>query len=296
MPYKDMVLEDLLKGIAKVSEGNIEISSDYDSSAIYKASNFLNEIQGYDLSNTQDIEKYQKLTGFDTKTRILEYTQLQKDSTQRAIESYLGEYAKKHFKSLLGEIDERYLADLVLDIVPESPMPREEKDSDNYNHTRGLIYNAKETFKSLRENPEKAIREDIERQSELLKPFLAANSSKLLQIIQEENNQRFYGTLIKYGGASKFLETTHNYLGRLSKEYEKKKGELNEDITKKIESYDEFLSTEERARLLSNESERSSELDKKYKDIGNLQEITGKVLAITIGTIKAKEEREEEEA
>jgi hypothetical protein len=288
-----MVLEDLLKGIAKVSGGNIEISSGYDSSAIYKTSNFLNEIKGYDLSNTQDVEKYQKLTGFDTKNRILEYAQLEKDSAQRAIESYLGEYTKKHFKSLLGEIDERHLADLVLDMVPESPMPNGEKDSDNYNHTRGLIYDAKETFKSLRENPEKAVREDIERQSELLRPFLAANPGKLLQIIEEENNQRFYGTLVKYGGASKFLETTNNYLGRLSKEYEKKKGELDEDMTKKIESYDGFLSTEERARLLSKENKRSSELDKKYKDIGNLQGIIGKVLGITIGTLKAKEEREE---
>ena len=60
-------------------------------------------------------EKYQKLIGSDTKNRSLEYAELEKDSAQRAIDFHLREYAKKHFKSLLGEIDERNLAKLVSD-------------------------------------------------------------------------------------------------------------------------------------------------------------------------------------
>jgi len=225
-----MALEGILEKLSVEKDGEIKASDKYDSQVLYGASEGLAELKRANLDSREGLANYKTLTGDDPKNYSHQRLNFRKETRLRGGQEDLGAYVDQNFTEIVEkDVDEQAQISLAYKYCPTKDIS--EDKAKPYNTTRKTVSDVKETIKKINENPDKYIKEEMEKETPLMARYIARFAEEFFEIEKMEAQQNAVQSLQKYK-PNKFITDTKKYLTGQSTELREKESELRKKLLK----------------------------------------------------------------
>ena len=281
-----MALEGILDKLTVEKDGEFKASNKYDSQVLYGTNEGLAELDRTDLDSEEGLAKYKTLTGDDPKNYSHRKLTFRKDKRLRGGQKDFGAYVDNNFEKITDELDEQTQTQIAYSFCPTKDISGNKAKP--YNATRITISDAEETINNIIGNPDKYIKEEMEKETPLMARYIARFAEEFIEIEKSEAQYGALQAIQKYTPA-KFITDTKKHLGEQSKEFRKKDSALREKINEKLESA-KGLRARSRAKLIEKEYKQLEKLNEEYIDIEMEKRLIQETVSHAITTIKGKYE------
>lgn len=284
-----MTLEKILEDLIVRKGDKRKVKSIYTPRKFYNFAEGLAKLREADLSTTEGLKTYKRLTGENPEDYSFEETNLRRKTWVSEGNEDLSVYIHAHFNDLVREPDELTREKLALTYCPTKKSRNE-----NYESARKVVAKSKEILEEIENNPKKFLKRNAG--SPLMAYYLQAFEGEYFDLKQREAKVSSSLAVRHYGSAD-FLKTSKEIIDKQYKELEKKELEIQEKISKKV--YEKsvktgrLLSATEEVRLIGSLRKEISKLSERYPDASMRDDLAGNCAGLALKFLKEKYKKPE---
>ena len=271
-----MTLDDMLGNLVTKKGNKWEVNSNYAPSSILEAAKGLDELRKADLSTKDGLKAYSTLTGDNPTNYSAEKLDLRKEARSRGGQISLSSYVDKHFKNVIGELDEAAQVSLGFQYCPRIDI----SGNNPYNATRGIVIASKETLEQIERDPDKFFTEELKKETPLMGHYMTMFTREFLDISQREARQNASLAITKYNPAKFLIDTKglfQTHYGEAIK--------IQEAIRTKIEVAQKNHGTVLTAAEIANLTSAKQKDLEKFSEAGNLSPFITDVTTRVVNTL-----------
>lgn len=282
-----MTLEKTLDGLTVREGDKRKVRSTYAPRKFYDFAKSLDELGEADLSTTEGLKTYKRLTGEDPINHSFEETGLRRKAWVSGGNGDLSAYIHLHFNDLIGELDEPTQAKLAVTYCPTK-----ESRKEDYESVRKLVAKSRRTLKEIETDPKGFIERNAG--SSLMAYYLRAFSEEYLDLKRRES---ITGSLlaVRHYGSANFLSTSNALINKQHKGLNEERKSLQIEIDKKVDEESvrigKMLSAEEDINIVRHLRKKMSELQNKYPDASTRDDLAGECAGLALRFLKRKYEK-----
>ncbi len=277
-----MTLENIVKGLRTVDENPVA-NPEYDSGILVSTGKYLDDLGEINTRTKEGLASYRELTGLKTKSVSSEKIDLTHRQIHADVTEGFGEYITKHIEPITGE-----LKDIVQLNIGYSFCPEAESGDKKYNTVRDVACKVKELIKTIEENPEAYISQQIKDAQDFMKAIVARFPDEVRQIDAQDAQRKALGAIQKYGSKD-FVVKTHGHLETLKTAYITDMKALGEKEQKARENMPQYMDADESAKYFVEIEKAKGELEKRAEQLKILPQLTNTVVKEAINAIQERE-------